>query len=412
MMAPDRDGAANPPPRAGRPGEDAEQLHVVRPANSGPRRRRVVVVASFSPSLTRFRLELLKRMTEAGHEVIALAPEDDSEVSDELAAIGVRFMAIPMARAGINPIEDLQTIGALWRRLRQLRPDAIVPYTMKPIIYGGIAARLAGIGERSFLVTGLGYVFSDMPASARHGLVRRLSVWLYRRAFAGARVVFAYNEADVADIIDHRMLGPEVPLVRVAGSGVDLDHYRCSPPPSGPPVFLLVARLLKDKGIHDFVEAARIVRRTMPQAEFRLLGQFDPNPAAISEGEVDGWVREGILTYLGETRDVRPHLAACSVFVLPSYYREGIPRSILEAMSTGRAIITTDMPGCRDTVEPGVNGYLVRREDPQALAAAMLDFIREPSRITAMGERSRELATRKFDVHAVNRLLLVNMGLA
>ena len=412
MMTLDRMGGAGPFAPHGDLAGSEEGLHVVRTRNGGPRPRRIVVIASFSPSLTRFRLELLKRMVEAGHEVIALAPEDDDEVKAELAAIGIRFMTIPMARAGINPVEDLQTFGAIWRRLRQLKPDAIMPYTMKPIIYGGIAARLAGVDERSFLVTGLGYVFSDVPSSARHAMVRRLSVWLYRQAFSGARAVFAYNDADEADINGYRMLRPEVPLIRVAGSGVDLDHYAYSPPPAGPLVFLLVARLLKDKGILDFVEAARIVRQTMPQAEFRLLGQFDPNPSAISRAEVEGWVKEGLLTYLGETRDVRPFLADCSIFVLPSYYREGIPRSILEAMSMGRAIITTDMPGCRDTVEPGMNGYLVRREDPQELAEAMLQFARDPSKTTSMGKKSRELAASKFDVHAVNRMLLAYMGLA
>ena len=377
------------------------------------RSRLIAVVASYTPSLTNFRLELLKRMVEAGHDVVAFAPEDDETVRADLAAIGVRLITIPMARTGINPLQDVATLAALWRHFRRLRPDMIVPYTMKPIIYGGIAARMAGVAERCFLVTGLGHVFSEAGAATRKGaLVRRLSVWLYRFAFAGAKAVFAYNDADVADIRAHRLLRDDSLLTLVSGSGVDLDHYASSKPPSGAPVFLVVARLLKDKGIVDYVEAARLLRQKYPDAEFQLLGHFDPNPAAISRADIEAWVAEGTLNYLGETRDVRPYLAGCTVFVLPSYYREGIPRSILEAMATGRAIITTDLPGCRDTVVPGVNGYLVEPKNPKELAEAMAAFAEQPGLAETMGQKSRELAQSKFDVHAVNRILLQRMELA
>ena len=200
-------------------------------------------------------------------------------------------------------------------------------------------------------------------------------------------------------------------IVMVAGSGVDLDHYTRSKLPIGPPVFLLIARLLRDKGIVEYVEAARIVRKQFPHAQFKLLGHFEPGANGITQAQIESWVAEGVIDFLGQTHDVRPYLSECTAFVLPSYYREGIPRSILEALATGRAIITADSPGCRDTVEDGVNGYIVNRRDPQGLAEAILKLANDPATAAAMGRKSFEMARNRFDVHVVNRLLLARMGL-
>ncbi len=375
-------------------------------------KQRIAVLSSYSRSLTNFRLELLRRLVEAGHSVLAVGPEQDEDVVRQLAAIGVEFVRSPMSRTGLNPLTDLSTLWSYWRLLRSRQIDVVIPYTMKPIVYGGIAARLAGVKRRYFLVTGLGHVYSEAAGKRWVGRrIKQLSVLLYRLALKGAGGVFAYNRADSADIESCRLISDQRALTLVPGSGVDLDHYAFSSPPRGRPVFLLVARLLKDKGISEYVEAARLVRQQFPEAEFRLLGQFDPSPAAISAETIDGWVKDGSLNYLGETTDVRPHLSDCSVFVLPSYYREGIPRSILEAMSTGRAIVTTDLPGCDETVVDGLNGYLVEPRNAKQLAEAMCRFLRAPSLITDMGLRSRELAQSKFDVHAVNKLLLERMAL-
>jgi len=377
------------------------------------RRQRVVVLCSYSPSLTNFRLELLKRMVDAGHIVTAVGPEDDGRTRASLSRIGVDFAQVPMARVGLNPITDLVTLWSLWRLMLKLKPHVVVPYTMKPIIYGGIAARLAGVRSRCFLVTGLGHVFSqDGAATLKGRIVKQISVWLYRSAFTGANVVFAYNQTDAADIREHRMVTDESLIKLVPGSGVDLDHYAFAPPPTDRPVFLLVARLLKDKGILEYIEAARRVRRAYPRAEFQLLGHFDPNPAAgISRADIKKYVDEGILNFLGETVDVRPYLAGCNVFVLPSYYREGIPRSILEAMSVGRAIITTNLAGCSNTVQPGINGYLVEPRSVDDLSCAMSELAGNLPLANDMGMRSRELAQEKFDVHLVNDILIERMAL-
>lgn len=384
------------------------------PAMPAHRRQRIVVLSSYSPSLTNFRLELLRSMVDAGHFVTAAGPEDDATIRARLANIGVDFAHIPMARVGLNPITDLQTLWSIWRLLWKLKADLVLSYTMKPIIYGGIAARLAHVPSRCFLVTGLGRVFSQgYDKTLKGSFLKRVSIWLYRRAFTGARVVFAYNEADAADIRKNLMVADHSLIKIVPGSGVDVDHYAFAPPPLDRPVFLLVARLLKEKGILEYIAAARRIRVLYPTAEFQLLGQLDPDPAAgISPGDIENWVAEGLITFLGETTDVRPFLTGCNVFVLPTYYREGIPRSILEAMSVGRAIITTALAGCADTVQQGLNGYLICPRDVDDLTQAMSALAENLPLAEVMGKRSRQLAQAKFDVHLVNEILMERMALA
>jgi glycosyltransferase involved in cell wall biosynthesis len=390
----------------------SETPQSILPGNKGNGGKCVVVIASYAPSLVIFRLELLKRMVEAGHVVFAFAPEHDEAVVKALDAIGVKFVQIPMARTGLNPFADLKTLYALWAQFRKLKPDTIVPYTMKPIIYGGIAARIARVPDRCLLITGLGHVFSNVHSSWKLSAIRRLSVSLYKLALANAKVVFVYNDADDADIRQYKMISDFSKIVAVPGSGVDLKHFASFDVPLEGPSFLLIARLLHDKGIVEYVEAARIVRKHIPAAQFKLLGHFDLGPNGIAPAQIQRWVSEGVIDFLGQTSDVRPFLAKCTAFVLPSYYREGIPRSILEALATGRAIITTDSPGCRDTVEEGVNGYTVTPRSAPALAEAILKFLKNPSNAAVMGQKSREICRNRFDVHAVNRLLLERMELA
>jgi glycosyltransferase involved in cell wall biosynthesis len=371
----------------------------------------IAIVCSYTPSLLNFRFRLLKAMVDNGHRVVAFGPEDDGPTIDRLTAIGVQFTKIPMARAGLSPIEDLRTFTALVGALRSLSPDMVLCYTMKPVIYGLIAARLVGVKRRHALMTGLGYVFSDDRSNPRLPQIRRIATWLYRIALQGDGRVFVYNSADAEDIRAGRMVSPVERMLSVPGSGIDLDRFAAVPVPEGQPVFLMIARLLRDKGVREFVEAAAQLRARGSQARFQLLGPQDPSPLAIQPGELARWEQDGTIDYLGETKDVRPYLAAATVFVLPSYYREGLPHSILEATATGRAIITTDLPGCRDAVTAGENGILIPPRDPAALADAMQRFIDQPELAASMGTRSREIARSRFDVERVNRLLLAEMGL-
>jgi glycosyltransferase involved in cell wall biosynthesis len=373
--------------------------------------KRIVIVASLTWSLVCFRLDLLKAMVLAGHEVTALAPDDDQGAIATLEHIGVRFEKIPMARTGTNPLADLRTFVALYRRMRRLAPDIVLAYTMKPIIYGGLAARLAGIRQRFALFTGFGFLFGEGLQGFRTTMIRRLSIKLYRASLVGTAAAFAYNDADAAEIRRHAMVSPQTPLIMLAGSGVDLERFASSEPRPGPPVFLLIARLLREKGIAEFAAAARLLKREFPDARFQILGPFDPSPLVIAKSDLDAWVEEGVVEYLGETRNVAPFLEASTVFVLPSYYREGIPRSALEAMAAGRPIVTTDAPGCRETVIDGENGFCVPPRNVDALAKAMRAFLEDDTLAARMGANSRKLAEKRFDVRQVNRTLLKVLGL-
>ncbi|MXN67466.1 glycosyltransferase [Stappia sp. GBMRC 2046] len=372
-------------------------------------RTRVAVVASLTFSLVNFRLELLRSLVRSGCDVYALAPDDDPESIALLEEAGVHFRQISMDRTGTGLLADIRTLRTIKAAFDGIRPDIVLPYTMKPVIYAGLAARMVGIPKRYALITGLGYVFTGDNPSFRKKLLRQACVFLYRHALKGAVQVFIYNNTD-AEIFRSLHIVTNSNSMLVPGSGIDTRHFSQAPPPDGPPVFLLIARLLKDKGIREYVEAARILRARHPQARVQLLGPFDPNPAAIARKEVEEWTANGTIEYLGEAKDVRPYLRSCSVLVLPSY-REGIPRTVLEAMSTGRAVVTTDAPGCVDTVEDGETGFIVPVADAAALAQAMEKFVTTPSSIVEMGKRARQCAVERYDVHVVNRILIEEMGL-
>ena len=372
---------------------------------------KVAVIASLDISLTNFRLELLKRMVANGHQVLACAPEIGAETAETLAGIGVGLREIPMARTGINPLEDLGTLRALTSVLRDFGPDVMLPYTMKPIIYGNMAARRAGVKRRYALFTGLGYTFSEENPTGKRAAVRSIATHLYRHALQGLDLAFVYNPAEEADLRRFRLVPPSVPVLRVPGSGVDLSRYESSPPPGGAVKFLMIARLLKSKGIGIYVEAARLLKRRGIAAEVQLLGPLDPNPDSYTQAEVNAWQEESILSYLGATRDVRPFIRDCSVIVLPAIHREGIPRTVLEGMSMGRAVITTDVPGCAHSIVDGEDGFIVPAGDATALADAMERFVNDPALAASMGRSGRHRAETVFDVHQVNRILLQNMGL-
>lgn len=371
---------------------------------------RVLVLASFAPSLINFRGQLIADMVQAGHEVVASAPGSDDAVAAQLAARGARYQPAPIQRTGLNPLFDVWSIARLTGLLRELRPEVLFSYTHKPVIYGSLAARLARVPQVFAMITGLGYAFTEGRQLGRC-VLREVTTRLYRTSLRSAAGVFFQNPDDLAEFRRLAIVSDRHRLIRVNGSGVDVDRFAYAPPASGPPTFLLIARLLRDKGIGEYVEAARLLRARHPQARFRLLGAADTNPAAIAPAEIERWHAEGVIDYLGEAPDVRPFLHDSTVYVLPSY-REGTPRTVLEAMACGRAVITTDAPGCRETVTPGDNGFLVPVGDAPALAEAMERFILEPELARSMGLRSRALAEEKYDVRRVNAVMLGAMGLA
>jgi glycosyltransferase involved in cell wall biosynthesis len=267
------------------------------------------------------------------------------------------------------------------------------------VICGVPTASLAGVPRRTAMIEGLGQGFRSDGGWKRR-LLSGLLPRLYRAALAHAHVVFFLNDDDVADFRALGILRPDHHVVKLPGIGVDLQHYVEAPQPDGPPTFLMVARLLRDKGVLEYARAARRVREVFPEARFHLLGPPDPTPAGVPVDEVRALTD---VTWLGETSDVRPYLAACHAFVLPTWYLEGLPRSILEALATGRAVVTTTIRGARDTVVDGSNGHLVPPKDADALADALLDLLRHPDRFATMGHASRRLAEARFEVGAVNR---------
>lgn len=381
-----------------------------------------LLIASFPDSLLRFRGPLLEALQAKGLSVHVAAPDlpIGSEMRLRLESQGVVVHDISLRRTGMNPLADLASLMGLWRLMRRIQPDYVLSYTIKPVIYGTLAAGLARVPHRFALITGLGYVFqgqldsAEVAGNKQRGLLRALVQGLYAFALRVAKKVFFQNPDDEALFRKLGILRDTVASVVVNGSGVDVAEYSVSALPvvtsdSGPS-FLLIARLLGDKGVREYAEAARRIKIHYPHCVFRLVGWIDDNPDAIKQHELDGWMAEGVLEYLGRLSDVRPAIVDCSVYVLPSY-REGTPRTVLEAMAMARAIVTTDAPGCRETVLDGENGFLVPARDVDALTEAMLRFVHAPELANQMGHRSRQIAEEKYDVHKVNAVMLREMGI-
>ncbi len=374
---------------------------------------RILVIGVYAASMVTFRGDMLREMAEQGHQVLAVAPEDDPDVRAALAAMGVRYQPVRMARTGLSPFQDFQTLARLTRIIRRYRADCVLSYAAKPVVYGSLAARLVRVPHRAAMITGMGSALggSTFERSHKRRLLARFTRELYRVALRGVHTVFFQNPDDREAFRAMGLVPRSTRVVMIGGSGVNLQTFAQAPWPVGPVSFLMMGRLIRDKGVREYVEAARRVRAVEPASSARLLGDLDTNPTAIGADELDGWIREGAVDYLGSTDDVRPYLADAHVYVLPSY-GEGMPRSVLEAMATGRPVIVTDVPGCRETVVDGWNGRMVPPRDPSTLADAMLDLIAAADDLPTMGQRSRSMAEGQFDVRTVNRTILEALGAA
>lgn len=371
---------------------------------------RIVVLGQMASYVVAFRGDLLRSLVDAGHEVVAMAPEEDEAAREALAVMGVGYRRVPIERTGMDPIRDTRSLVSLARVFRETRPDMFLGTGAKPVIYGSLAARTAGVPSRIAMITGIGSALGGGGSVGRRALASTVRT-LYQVALRDTRLVIFQNRDDEDLFRARRIIARGQRTLVVNGSGVHLGRYPLTPLPPPPMTFLMLGRLIRDKGTHEYVEGARLVRARHPEARFQLLGPLDSNPSAVSRDELDAWQREGVIEYLGETTDVRPYLAAAHVCVLPSY-REGVPRSVLEAMSMGRPIVTTDVPGCRETVVDGRNGILVPAQDAIGLAAAMEWMVGAgPSAIETMAQESRAMAVARFDVHDVNRTIVAALGL-
>jgi glycosyltransferase involved in cell wall biosynthesis len=369
---------------------------------------RVLVFGALAMTLATFRGPLFRALRAQGHEVIAIAGDNDERAAAQLAEWGVSFEPVLLERAGLNPFVDFTTVIRLVRLMRRVKPDVYLGYTAKPVIFGTLAARIAGVPRRFAMTTGLGYAFAEGDEIKRR-IVRGIATLLYRVALHFSDRVIFQNEDDRAELIQRGVVRADK-TARVNGSGVDLDRFQPAPLPSGATTFVMIARLLRDKGVREYAEAARLVRARFPQAGFVLVGPYDPNPAAIRPDEIQRWVADGSIDYRGELSDVRPAIAESHVYVLPSY-REGVPRSVLEAMAMARPVITTDAIGCRETTVDGVNGFLVPPKNAQALADAAIKLIQDPQLVARMAAESEKRARELFDAKAVAAAMLKIMRL-
>ena len=356
-------------------------------------KKTIVISINTSWNIVNFRANLVLRLKNEGYDVVALAPRDGH--SEALIELGVRYFAIEIDSKGLSPVRDLKLAAQYFRILKQVRPAAFLGWTIKPNVYGSLAAHALGIPVINN-ISGLGTAFIKV------GLVTRVVRLLYRAALARSATVFFQNRHDRDLFVAQRLVrAPRTALL--PGSGINLAQFVPEPTrESATPVLLMVARLLRDKGVVEFAEAARIIRAARPDVEFQLLGFLDvQNRTAIDRNTVEGWAREGVLCYLGEAADVRPYMAHATAVVLPSY-REGMPRSLLEAAAMGRPLIATDVPGCTEIARAGDNAFLCAPRDTRSLADAMLALLDlSADARAAMGRRSREIAEREFDVSVV-----------
>lgn len=369
---------------------------------------KIALIGTTASCVIGFRSEMIQALVARGHVVFAFAIDYCSESKLLVENMGAVPVDYKLNRAGLNPFIDLANTCALSATLRKLSLDLVFSYFSKPVIFGTLAAVFAGVPRRVGMLEGLGFVFTVGPNgdAFKHKVLRKIQVMLYRISFPFLDRIIFLNKDDPVDLLKNNNL--KVKQVDVLGPiGLDLSAYPYVPPDKHKVSFIFVARLLAEKGVHEYIAAARLVKKSYPFVEFILLGGLDDsNPGGLKKDELDILIKEGVVIYPGHVNDVSVWLAKSSVFVLPSYYREGIPRSTQEAMAVGRVVITTDVPGCRETVIDGVNGFLVPPWDPEALANKMIIFIEKPELVESMGLESYQIARQKFDAHQVNQKLV------
>jgi glycosyltransferase involved in cell wall biosynthesis len=367
---------------------------------------KIIIIGALPSSILNFRGQLVQALIKSEHEVIAMASGASSKEVTSIKALSIKYIDYCVERNGLNPLKDISTFRDLIRTFEAEKPDVILAYTIKPIIWGGLAARFSGVSGFYGLVTGLGFTFQK-GSFLKNSLLKIVKA-LYRSSLKHAKGAIFQNTDNMQVFIDNKLIDSKRCSL-VNGSGVDLSCFE-KVEITTKPSFLLIARLLGDKGIREYVSAAEIVKATYPNATFNLVGPEDPSPDGISLHEVTSWHDDGVINYHGGTEDVRSYIKKSNIFVLPSYH-EGMPRTVLEAMAMGRPILTTNVPGCKETVVNGENGWLVEKANVEQLAEKMIWFIENQGEWQRMGDASHLMATEKFDVHKVNQDLLKIMGL-
>jgi glycosyltransferase involved in cell wall biosynthesis len=373
--------------------------------------KHVLFITSYAPSLINFRGSLIKKLISRGYKVSVASPKDkfSDNLQKKLKELGVGIHIFKLSRQGLNIFKDFISLLEIYRILVNLKPNVVISYTAKPVIYSGFILKFFKKISYYPLITGLGYAFSER-STIKKKILKFLMIKLYTQGLKSSDKIIFQNKDDQALFLKLKIFKKKNLSCVVNGSGVDLSLYPLTNLPSKP-IFLMVARLLVEKGVREFVEAAKIVRLRFPNTKFKLVGGLDQNPSRISSKELHLWINQGNIEYLGELKSVQSILQSSKFFVLPSY-REGTPRSILEALSTGRPIITTDSPGCRETVIHGKNGLLIPVRSATALAKAMIKLLNEKEKnLKKMAKESYLIAKNKFEIDKVNNSMLNIMNL-
>ena len=374
--------------------------------------KKIALIGTTGSSFYGFRADLILQLVQQGHIVYALTSESTEECLGKIKALGAIPITYELNRGGLNPFADIQSFIQLKKILRDIQPDIVFSYFAKPVIYGSMEAQASKVPVIIGMLEGLGYTFTAQPEgqTIKTKLIRNIQVLLYKLAFPCLDKMIFLNPDDQQDLMKkYNLKAPEVHIL--GGIGLNLADYPYVEVKNSSVKFLFIGRLLKEKGVFELIQAIRIVKSRYPNACFTILGAIDhQNMGALKQEELDSLVAEKLFEYPGYVTNIKDWITDTSVFVLPSY-REGVPRSTQEAMAIGRPVITTDVPGCRETVVDGVNGFLVPKWNPEALADKMCYFIENPEQVNKMGLKSYEIAQEKFDAEKVNSKLIEIMGL-
>ena len=372
--------------------------------------KHVLIIGSYAPSILNFRLPLIKELLKKNYKVsVATGHFNDLDlIKKKLKILNIELYSFTLSRSGLNFFKDFETLLKINHIIINCKPDIVIAYTAKPVIYTGILLKKFSNILYYPLITGLGYAFTNV-CSFKRKIIKFLIIKLYQTSIKSSKKTIFQNKDD-QKLFNKLKITKKKSSSIVNGTGVDLKIYPFSPLPSAP-VFLMISRLLIDKGVREYIQAANIVKSKYPNAIFKLAGGLDDNPSKITLEELKLWIKKKDIEYLGEVKNVKFILKSCKFYVLPSY-REGTPRSTLEALATGRPIITTNVPGCRETVIHNKNGLLVRPKNVAALSKAMIKLIEKDDKaLRLMGKESYFLAKKKYEISKVNKTILNIMKL-
>ena len=370
--------------------------------------KKIIILNNTAQNILGFRKHLVQVLLAQHYQVYAMATDFTDQTKKEVKILGAMPIDYTFARGGLNPFADLKNMKRLEKIFKEIQPDVLLSCFSKPVIFGTLAAKNAKVPKIIAMLEGLGYTFTEQPEgqSLKAKLIKQIQVFLYKLALPKTDTIIFLNPDDPKDLLDKYHI--KVKKREILGAiGLNLDEYQFSNAPTNSISFIFVARLLREKGIFEYLKAAKIVKTKYPSAIFRVIGNFDTeNPGALKQDELKYYIDNNIVEYPGFVDNVNEWITMSSIFVLPSYYREGVPRSTQEAMAIGRAVITTDVPGCRETVVNGENGFLIPKWNIPILVESMEYFIENPNEVIRMGKKSYKIALEKFNGEKVNEKLL------